>query len=83
MTSLPSRAYRSQTMVSIRVFLECSRKLRLDCIVEVGRSAFDARCPLTTQKSYLGEQGGPDGLDFDTGSLDQSLQLVGLWAQSY
>lgn len=30
--------------------------------------------------SYLGEQGGPDGLDIgDTGSLDQGLELVGLY----
>lgn len=29
--------------------------------------------------SYLGEQGGPDGLDLlDLGSLDQGLELVGL-----
>jgi hypothetical protein len=29
--------------------------------------------------SYLGEQGGPDGLDIsDLGSLDQGLELVGL-----
>jgi hypothetical protein len=28
---------------------------------------------------YLGEKGGPDGLDiFNTSSLDQGLELVGL-----
>ena len=30
-------------------------------------------------RSYLGEDGGPDGLDVgDVGSLDQGLELVGL-----
>lgn len=28
--------------------------------------------------SYLGEDGGPDGLNLDVGGLDQSLELVGL-----
>lgn len=34
--------------------------------------------------SYLGEQRGPDGLDFVAGSLDDGLQLVGLlrWSLS-
>lgn len=36
-----------------------------------------------TEKSYLGEQRGPDGLDFDTSGLDQGLQLVGLEVQLY
>lgn len=35
-------------------------------------------CCQMTEKPYLGEQRGPDGLDFDTGGLDQGLQLVGL-----
>jgi hypothetical protein len=28
--------------------------------------------------SYLGEDGSPDGLNVDVGSLDQGLELVGL-----
>lgn len=31
-----------------------------------------------SRKSYLGEDGGPDGLNLDVGGLDQSLELVGL-----
>lgn len=63
-TSLPSRA-------CVQTSLAIDRSMSKGVFARSWRGYFAS--------SYLGEDGGPDGLDaFDASSLDQGLELVGL-----